>query len=393
MLCRAPAVATVGRCLDHVDDDGFRRTLAQAGPSRPLDLRGKTVDGAFLARLLALAPRDAAGRPVLRCASFGGATFVGPVSFAGVVFHDDVSFDRTVFRGDALFEDAIFEGHARFGLSTFEGGAGFTRARFGAHAWFSGTTFARIADFEQAAWAGPAWFGSADFATDVSFAGASFGVDANFDQARFGCHTTFASALFEGQFSIVGTAFAHEPRYDAARFKGPGGAPKAATRHVLWAGAPLASWSRRMAAGLLDLAGPVALVTAAVVLGLLMRSLSYQGMVAPLVVVALLAGAVLTVRNLIYQGHTGQTLGKRRLGLSVVRKSDGLPVGVRTSLLRAGLHVLDTVPLLAGWLAPLWSGARQTFADRIVATVVVEQTGWAGAAPTREKVDLASGFS
>lgn len=86
---------------------------------------------------------------------------------------------------------------------------------------------------------------------------------------------------------------------------------------------------------------------------------------------------MLTVRNLVEQGYTGQTWGKRRFGLCLVRQTDALPVGVRVSLVRHVAHVLDALLLLAGWFRPLWDGRRQTFADSLTTTVVILRTGWA----------------
>ncbi len=39
--------------------------------------------------------------------------------------------------------------------------------------------------------------------------------------------------------------------------------------------------------------------------------------------------------------------------------------------LRDLAHVLDSLPFYIGWLWPLWDTKRQTFADKVVKTVVV----------------------
>lgn len=126
--------------------------------------------------------------------------------------------------------------------------------------------------------------------------------------------------------------------------------------------------------------------------------LNYFGSRPYLLALALAGAVAYTVRNLINQGYTGQTVGKQRMGLTLVRKNDGLPVGARTSLVRYALHAVDTVPGFAGWLLPLWNPTRQTFADQLATTVVACQRGWAGAAPgirstgQGELASLASGF-
>ncbi|TQL70773.1 RDD family protein [Nocardioides albertanoniae] len=82
---------------------------------------------------------------------------------------------------------------------------------------------------------------------------------------------------------------------------------------------------------------------------------------------------------LIKQGRTGRTIGKRVVGIKLVPKdaaatvdgrTDGT-VGVPVTLLRQVLHVLDGF-CMVGYLWPLWDEKRQTFADKLVGTLVVE---------------------
>ena len=72
------------------------------------------------------------------------------------------------------------------------------------------------------------------------------------------------------------------------------------------------------------------------------------------------------------QGTTGQSLGKQVLGTKLVRARDGQPVGFGMAVGRQFLHILDGMPLYIGYLWPLWDERRQTFADKVVDTVVVE---------------------
>lgn len=72
------------------------------------------------------------------------------------------------------------------------------------------------------------------------------------------------------------------------------------------------------------------------------------------------------------QGTTGQSIGKQVLGTKLVRARDGQPVGFGLAVGRQFLHVLDGLPLYIGYLWPLWDERRQTFADKVVDTVVVE---------------------
>jgi len=54
----------------------------------------------------------------------------------------------------------------------------------------------------------------------------------------------------------------------------------------------------------------------------------------------------------------------------VVRR-DGKAIGAWGLMLRDLAHLLDTAPLLVGWLWPLWDSKKQTFADKIIGSVVV----------------------
>ncbi len=84
------------------------------------------------------------------------------------------------------------------------------------------------------------------------------------------------------------------------------------------------------------------------------------------------SGIVLAVvvALLVLQGRTGATLGKRAVGVVVVRADDGRPAGVARTLVRQLAHLLDAI-LLVGYLRPLWEGQRRTFADSVMGTVVV----------------------
>ena len=55
---------------------------------------------------------------------------------------------------------------------------------------------------------------------------------------------------------------------------------------------------------------------------------------------------------------------------SLVSQTTGQPVGRGTVFLREIAHVADA-PLYLGYLWPLWDTQRQTFADKIMTTVVV----------------------
>ena len=71
--------------------------------------------------------------------------------------------------------------------------------------------------------------------------------------------------------------------------------------------------------------------------------------------------------------RTGQSIGKSVMGTYVVRESDGQYIGGGMAIGRSLLHIVDVIPCLVGLLWPLWDAKKQTFADKIVGTVVVKR--------------------
>ncbi|GAA4852412.1 RDD family protein [Kitasatospora terrestris] len=71
------------------------------------------------------------------------------------------------------------------------------------------------------------------------------------------------------------------------------------------------------------------------------------------------------------QGVKGQSLGQRAVNIRLVREADGQPVGWGMAFVRQLCHVLDGFCCL-GYLWPLWDAKKQTFADKIMSTVVVK---------------------
>ena len=124
----------------------------------------------------------------------------------------------------------------------------------------------------------------------------------------------------------------------------------------------LSSWGKRLAGGAIDNLAPgfvqIALlnVTGARVVDLLVQ----------------LAYLVFIFWNLVRQGNTGQTVGKSVVGIKLVREADAQAVGVPLSIGRYFLHIIDALPCLVGYFNPLWDAKRQTFADKIVNTVVID---------------------
>ncbi|MEU7154941.1 RDD family protein [Streptomyces chrestomyceticus] len=81
-----------------------------------------------------------------------------------------------------------------------------------------------------------------------------------------------------------------------------------------------------------------------------------------------LAGGLFMIAK---EGSTGQTPGKKALNIRVVREATGQPLGFGLALGRKLCHVVDGPLCGLGYWWPLWDEKSQTFADKIVSTVVV----------------------
>jgi uncharacterized RDD family membrane protein YckC len=77
------------------------------------------------------------------------------------------------------------------------------------------------------------------------------------------------------------------------------------------------------------------------------------------------------VWQVIQEGRTGQTLGKKAVGTRTVRESDGQPLGGGMAFVRQLAHVLDSLPCYLGYLWPAWDAKRQTFADKVCSSIVI----------------------
>ncbi len=73
------------------------------------------------------------------------------------------------------------------------------------------------------------------------------------------------------------------------------------------------------------------------------------------------------------QGRTGATYGKSVLAIRLVN-SDLQPIGPGWAFLRQLLHILDSLPCGVGYLWPIWDSRKQTFADKVMNTFVIQAT-------------------
>jgi uncharacterized RDD family membrane protein YckC len=137
----------------------------------------------------------------------------------------------------------------------------------------------------------------------------------------------------------------------------------------------LANWLQRVGAFLIDLliyliplVIAVAIVASAYDAGSSAIS-GGAGLVAYLLF--LVAFGVHVYNRWFLQGRTGQSWGKRALGLKLLRMDNGQPIGGGMAIARDLAHILDVLPCYLGYLWPLWDSRRQTFADKVTDTVVI----------------------
>jgi uncharacterized RDD family membrane protein YckC len=160
-------------------------------------------------------------------------------------------------------------------------------------------------------------------------------------------------------------------------------------------GPPYASWGRRLGAALLDLllllpfyalavAGLVLAVSssstdpttdelqfgASTAVGFAVMGLGYLGILG------------FQIWNQIFrQGRTGASLGKKWMSIRVISEETFQPTGPLMTFVRQLVHVVDSLPCYVGYLWPIWDDKKQTFADKIMKTVVVHDPDFTASPP------------
>ncbi|HYY81920.1 MAG TPA: RDD family protein [Actinomycetes bacterium] len=150
------------------------------------------------------------------------------------------------------------------------------------------------------------------------------------------------------------------------------GQPGYADAPGFYMGRPLANWLQRVGAYLIDgLIAGIPVILAALLAGALTGSNGGNTGAGLVVFLLYLVSLGITVYNRwIMQGRTGQSWGKQVLRLRLLRMSDGQPIGGGMAFARDICHIVDSLACYIGWLFPLWDARRQTFADKIISTVV-----------------------
>jgi uncharacterized RDD family membrane protein YckC len=85
-----------------------------------------------------------------------------------------------------------------------------------------------------------------------------------------------------------------------------------------------------------------------------------------------LGGLAFAIYSKIQEGNTGQGFGKRAAHTRLVGELTGQPIGAGAAVGRWFVHIVDALPCYVGFLWPLWDAKKQTFADKIMKTVVVQ---------------------
>ena len=124
---------------------------------------------------------------------------------------------------------------------------------------------------------------------------------------------------------------------------------------------PRASFGRRFVAYLVDV------LLLGIVIGVMTAFMSDEAANA----VGLLIG--IAYFSLLEGGSTGQTLGKKALGIRVIDFNSGGPIGYGRGVIRYLGRILSALALLIGYLWMLWDREKQTWHDKLATSVVVPE--------------------
>jgi uncharacterized RDD family membrane protein YckC len=138
-------------------------------------------------------------------------------------------------------------------------------------------------------------------------------------------------------------------------------------------GVTFAHWGKRVGATLIDALILLAAYIPAIIGAALAQDPGTAGVASILTVIGLgLYVAVFVWNVCLKQGQTGYSIGKGVMGIKLVKAETGQPIGAGMSFVRQLAHILDGLPCYLGFLWPLWDAKRQTFADKIIGTYVID---------------------
>lgn len=154
----------------------------------------------------------------------------------------------------------------------------------------------------------------------------------------------------------------------------PYGAPQPPAYSGVPQGVTFAHWGKRVGATLIDSLVLLAAYIPAIIGAGLSSDPGTSGIGTVLTLIGLVLYIGVFVWNVcIKQGGTGYSIGKGVMGIKLVKAETGLPIGAGMSFVRQIAHILDGLPCYLGFLWPLWDEKRQTFADKIIGTYVIDQ--------------------
>ncbi len=159
-----------------------------------------------------------------------------------------------------------------------------------------------------------------------------------------------------------------QPAYGQPAYGQPayGGAPAA----------DYANWGKRVGAYLIDglvvMVGYIPAIIGGAINGSQADGSSAIGTI--LTLIGFVAAIAIFVWNTCMKGgNTGYSIGKGALGIKLIGEQSGQPIGAGMAFVRYLCHIIDGIPCYLGYLWPLWDSKRQTFADKIMKTIVINQ--------------------
>jgi uncharacterized RDD family membrane protein YckC len=138
-------------------------------------------------------------------------------------------------------------------------------------------------------------------------------------------------------------------------------------------GEPLAAFGDRFLGALIDYGIAAAIYIGGFVLAAIFGAMKIAVLSVLTIIATFVGSFAFVIWNVVQEGKTGQTIGKRQVGLRLVKMADGQLIGPGLAIGRYLLHVLDSSICYLGYLFPLWDPMRQTFADKVVGTIVLKE--------------------
>jgi uncharacterized RDD family membrane protein YckC len=113
--------------------------------------------------------------------------------------------------------------------------------------------------------------------------------------------------------------------------------------------------------------------------------LAVVGTIIRLIIGDVLGSVVNILLGLAYYAYlegspSGQTVGKRAMGIRVIDFAGGGPIGPGRALIRYIGRIVSAIPCLLGYLWMLWDPEKQTWHDKFATTVVVPTSAYPVAA-------------